>query len=99
MSLERLSINNNSIDKSVKIDKYHFSNRADYEKFFIAHDVATSGEDIWQDDRLVVAAQTHWHTRGQNGCVFAQAAATHAERYGWDSKVMREESYRDENIG
>lgn len=70
-----------------------FPNRDDYKTYFLAHGVSNNQKNIWDDDELVIATQRHWHTRGQNGCVFAQVAATHADKYGWESKVLRDGSY------
>ncbi|MGB8955810.1 MAG: hypothetical protein WCC10_10590, partial [Tumebacillaceae bacterium] len=34
--------------------------------------------------------QRHWHTSGQNGCVFAQNLARKQKEYGWETYVITE---------
>lgn len=64
--------------------------RSDYEKYCLETDLVSSKEDIWRNEILVKQIQRHWHTMGQNGCMFAQAAIRKSEKYGWFHNVYRQ---------
>lgn len=83
---------NNELNRSKNIANMNFSTRDDYQQYFIQQGLIKDGQNPWDNDDLVTSAQRHWHTRGQNGCVFAQIAATKATEIGWVSNVIRENS-------
>ncbi len=76
------------VDTSVKHGSYQFSARTDYEKYFLMKGVVSSASELWQSDDLIAQVQRHWHSRGQNGCVFAQAIASNAPIRGWEQTVL-----------
>jgi hypothetical protein len=78
------------ISTSTQIGDRQFPARLDYEQYFIQKGIVTTPEEFWGNDDLIIAAQRHWHTAGQNGCVFAQTAATKSEAVGWQSLVSHD---------
>lgn len=50
--------------KSKIIGKRKFSNREDF--------INTYGESVFKNEELVKKIHQYWHSKGQNGCVFAQ---------------------------
>lgn len=82
------------VDSSTSIGKYSFPARKDYENYFIQRGYISTAEELWLNDSLISQVQRHWHTRGQNGCVFAQVIAFNSENLGWTSFV-----YRGQEIG
>lgn len=96
MQKENPTIRNSEIAKSTQINNMRFSARDDYVAYFRSHGMVQEGQDPWKNDKLVIATQRHWHTHGQNGCVFAQVAATRADDVGWDSRVLSKEGLLSE---
>ncbi|MFS0593986.1 hypothetical protein AB1L05_20580 [Cytobacillus horneckiae] len=75
-----------TIKRSKIISKRKFPMRVDYENYF-------KDNDVWSNDNIVSSIHKHWHSRGQNGCVFAQhLAKEHSEKTGWDSFVYNKET-------
>ncbi|MEX0896059.1 MAG: hypothetical protein WDZ94_03910 [Patescibacteria group bacterium] len=92
MSKERVVKINNTISQSTEINGLRFPARIDYEAYFIKKGTICYPHELWSNDQLVKDVQRHWHIRGQNGCVFAQIVAAQADKLGWDSEVVRENS-------
>ncbi|MDQ3098260.1 MAG: hypothetical protein M3Q44_00750 [bacterium] len=78
------------IDTSVTHGKYVFPGRTDYETYFVRKGMIQTPAELWQRDDLIVQVQRHWHSRGQNGCVFAQAIAANAPDRGWVGAVVNQ---------
>lgn len=76
-----------SLEGTKVIGQKKFPVRADYEQYFAQKGVKDPG-DIWNNEDLVAEIQTHWHQKGQNGCVFAQRAAARSGEIGWRNKVV-----------
>lgn len=85
------SIIGESISGSLQQGSWHFPTRNDYIDYLLGTNLVSDPNDIWQNDRFTVAIQRHWHSRGQNGCVFAQVAANGAGQNGWHSIVIKGE--------
>lgn len=90
MSKEHITKIDNSITQSTEINGLRFPARLDYEAYFIKKGSIFYPHELWDNDQLVKDVQKHWHTKGQNGCVFAQIVATRADELGWDVEVIRE---------
>jgi hypothetical protein len=77
-----------SIAGSNQHAKFQFPSRADYEAYFLGRGMINSGDELWKNSKLVADLQRHWHSRGQNGCVFAQMTAAKSAEKGWASYVV-----------
>ncbi|RQX43135.1 hypothetical protein [Staphylococcus warneri] len=67
--------------KSKIIGKRKFSNREDF--------INTYGESVFKNEELVKKIHQYWHSKGQNGCVFAQKLSKlDEEKNGWYKKVF-----------
>lgn len=86
MSCEADSINH--IHSSIQHGKYVFPGRTDYEKYFMGKGIIKTPDELWNRKDLLPEVQHHWHGRGQNGCVFAQAIACNAADRGWRMSVI-----------
>lgn len=75
------------VDKSVTYGRYTFPTMTDYIHFFLDRGYITKPEELLENDTLIASMQRHWHTRGQNGCVFAQAVADNSALCGWENAV------------
>jgi hypothetical protein len=82
------SSNLGHVAKSVQYGKLSFPTLADYVQFYIQRGDIAVVEEFWMNDVLIADMQRHWHTRGQNGCVFAQAVADNSSDRGWESIVI-----------
>lgn len=65
------------ISRSVEVADYTFPNRKDY---FESLGISDSNE---LDKETSIAIQRDWHSRGQNGCVFAMFAAQKLNEEQW----------------
>lgn len=83
------SIIGETLPASLRRGSWRFPTRNDYIDYLLGKNFVSDPNDIWQDDRLTIAIQRHWHSRGQNGCVFAQVAANGAGQNGWRSIVVK----------
>lgn len=88
MSLERKKLFGR-MEGTTAIGSLTFPNRIDYERYFFLQESVGEPSDVWEDDSLVGQIQQHWHSRGQNGCVFAQTVASKADRLGWNFVIVR----------
>lgn len=76
------------IPRSVEVEGMPFPGRDDY----LGHygvEASESGE-LNLDQEQVVAIQRDWHSRGQNGCVFAMHAARNYSPHQWSMSVHDE---------
>ncbi len=73
---------------SVKIKHWSFPARTDYERFFLSRNAITAADDLWKNPTLVTDVQRHWHSTGQNGCIFAQMIARSASANSWRHVVV-----------
>jgi|SRR3989344_385157 len=85
MSEERIK---GHVTSSNHFGNYSYPGRTDYEAYFLQKDVIQTADELWKRDDLLANIQRHWHSRGQNGCVFAQAIATNAPERGWVATVV-----------
>lgn len=88
MNTKRMILRNGVVSESAEISGWVFPNRLDYEQYFLHKRIIQTPAELWERDELVISVQQHWHTKGQNGCVFARALATQPEKYGWQMQVI-----------
>jgi hypothetical protein len=62
--------------------------REDYESAFRVQGLLGEETDIRETPELVAAAQAHWHSDGNNGCVFASQMSSARELNGWETYVL-----------
>lgn len=65
-----------------------FPHREDYLRFCIERGYLQSGAPLSRNRELVLALHSHWHSLGQQGCVFAQLLSTRPADYGWARKII-----------
>ena len=70
------------------IATWMFPLRSDYEKYLLEQSVVNSPDEVWTNPTLVETIQRHWHSRGQNGCRFAQHIALNADSIGWECEAV-----------
>jgi hypothetical protein len=92
--VSRRRIDLDGVNVSRNCNGLYFSTRGDYEQHLQKLAPAAPQGACWKDDDVAAAVQRHWHTRGQNGCVFAQIAATDAGSIGWQTVVLRLDDHR-----
>ncbi|WKZ27738.1 MAG: hypothetical protein QY330_04270 [Candidatus Dojkabacteria bacterium] len=80
------SIESSGVGLSTHIARYNFPARSDYEQYYMSGGQIQSPEELWQNNDYVADVQRHWHTKGQNGCVFAQRQAIIGD--GWNTHVV-----------
>jgi hypothetical protein len=86
--MEQFDLLRNCVEGTNPIATWMFTTRSDYERHFRQHGIVRNAEDLWKISHLVIDAQRHWHSKGQNGCRFAQYLALNAADRGWESKVF-----------
>jgi hypothetical protein len=78
------------IPRSVNVEGIAFPGREDYLQHF---DIGRQGETDGRleiDSATAIEIQRDWHSRGQNGCVFAMHAARNLTETQWSSTVHDE---------
>lgn len=88
MNTKRMFLGKDRVSESVEFGEWVFPDRFDYEQYFLSKGIIQTPAELWEHDELVSSVHQHWHTKGQNGCVFARALATHPEKYGWQVQVV-----------
>ena len=76
------------IEGTNSIATWMFTVRSDYEKQLLEQSVVNSPDEVWTNTTLVENIQRHWHSRGQNGCRFAQHMALNADTIGWECEAV-----------
>lgn len=97
---ESILITNADLPKSAQFGNRQFPTRTNYEDYFLKKGIIDHPDELWNNEELVAQVQRHWHTSGQNGCVFAQQIARKPDEYGWESYVVNEpiENIRQEIV-
>lgn len=62
--------------------------RSDYEQAFRAESLIGDSETLADHRELIAAAQAHWHSDGNNACVFAAHMSSERARVGWETYVL-----------
>ncbi|HEU5187482.1 MAG TPA: hypothetical protein VFT87_03185 [Candidatus Saccharimonadales bacterium] len=78
------------IPRSVEVEGTAFPGRNDYLEHFgvVASEEMDGRLEI--DPAIALEIQRDWHSRGQNGCVFAMHAARNLTQEQWSSSVHAE---------
>lgn len=71
-----------AINRSLRAGDYTFPTRLDYLTYY-----AASGLVYDLDEAAIIAIQRDWHSRGQNGCVFAMHAARKLSAEQWRHEI------------
>lgn len=87
--------NPGAVETSTNIGEKSFPARQDYENYFIHRGIINSPSELWENPELVIDTQKHWHTKGQNGCAFAQIAVGRSDEIGWQYSVVSESEMED----
>lgn len=77
-----------TVARSLNIADYQFSQLSDYVKYCTHRCLAKNEQEVLTNPDLVKYIQRHWHSEGQQGCVFARYIAIKAEQVGWHSQVI-----------
>jgi hypothetical protein len=74
-----------AINRTFHVGGYTFPTRDDYLALYAPNGLVGDLED-----EVIIAIQRDWHTRGQNGCVFAMHAARKLSAERWRYEVHRQ---------
>lgn len=77
------------VPRNIEIEGMPFPGRDDYLGHFDVP-VPADGESLVIEPQLVADIQRDWHSRGQNGCVFAMHAARNFSPAQWSASVHDE---------
>lgn len=77
------------VPRNIEIEGMPFPGRNDYLEHF-GIEIPTDGEPLLIDHDLAADIQRDWHSRGQNGCVFAMHAARNFTPNQWSMSVHDE---------
>lgn len=72
------------VPRSIEVGGHSFPGREDY-----LNHLGITDTDRELDKETCIAIQKDWHTRGQNGCVFAMHAARKLDREQWSYDVFK----------
>lgn len=70
------------VPRSIEVGGHTFPDREDY-----LNHLKAMGDDRELDKATLIAIQKDWHSRGQNGCVFAMHAARKLDENQWSYQV------------
>jgi adenylate cyclase class IV len=73
-----------AIDRTLHVGSYVFPTRDDYLAYYAPSRLV---DDL--NEEAIIAIQRDWHTRGQNGCVFAMHAARKLSAEQWRYEIHR----------
>lgn len=80
------------LEKKTCIGKRRFSNRSDYESYFIKKNYFSNSSEIWRNEYAIKKIHQSWHTQGQSGCLFAHAISKDLEKHKWKTHIILDES-------
>lgn len=77
------------VPRSVEVAGWQFPGREDYLQYY-GIEPTEPGGTIEVDPATAVEIQRDWHSRGQNGCVFAMHASRRLDQEQWSATVYSE---------
>lgn len=77
------------VPRSVEVAGWSFPGREDYLQHYGIEPTEVGGH-LEVDSATAIEIQRNWHSRGQNGCVFAMQAAHKLDQEQWSATVYNE---------